>query len=420
MIRFIHTADLHFGVENYGVLDPVTGISTRLLDFARSFDFLVQYAINHKVDFVVIAGDIYKNATPTPTQQRLFLKSVMQLYHAHIPVVMVVGNHDHAASFGKAHALDLFHHLPCDGFFIMHKPMILPLKTASGMVNIVGLPWPNRSLATLQGQDVGQYLGQIVATLHDQLDDNPAILVAHVAVSTGLYSGSERRVLGSSDPVLLPSQLALPKFWYGALGHLHRYQTVNATMVRDMAGTVPLVYAGSIERIDFGERNEQKGFVLVSMAENKSVTYEHIATPARALVQINCTVHVNESVTKRLLQEITRHDIADAIIKIVYTVPSCMKDRIDMAAIMQACSSAHYIAGIIPIWQESMTKTARMNMSMGMSWDMTIRQYFKKHDEYHVHEERLFAKTMALYQQLFSETDTNTESDVHVHQIPAE
>ena len=102
MIKFIHTADIHFGVENYGRIDHTTGIHTRLLDFYRALGVCIDRAIDEKVDFFLFAGDAYKTAQPTPTQQRLLLASFLRLFRAKIPIVMVIGNHDHALSFGKA------------------------------------------------------------------------------------------------------------------------------------------------------------------------------------------------------------------------------------------------------------------------------------------------------------------------------
>jgi DNA repair exonuclease SbcCD nuclease subunit len=61
-IRFIHTADIHFGVENYGRIDPETGIHTRLLDFERAFSACVDRAIAESIDFFIFCGDAYKTA----------------------------------------------------------------------------------------------------------------------------------------------------------------------------------------------------------------------------------------------------------------------------------------------------------------------------------------------------------------------
>ena len=139
MIRFIHTADIHFGVENYGKIDHATGIHSRLLDFVKALDFCIDYAIEQHVDFFLFCGDAYKTHNPTQTQQRLLFKSFFRLYSQGIPVVIIVGNHDHPLSFGKTHALNLFGQLPLDGFYVIEKPDTLILQTKSGPVQIVGI-----------------------------------------------------------------------------------------------------------------------------------------------------------------------------------------------------------------------------------------------------------------------------------------
>ena len=129
MIQFIHTADIHFGMENYGRIDSRTGIHTRLLDFQKALNHCIDSAIQHDVDFFLFSGDAYKTANPSPTQQRLFFECFLRLFKAGIPIVMVIGNHDHPVSFGKAHSLDLFNQLPLDGFHVISKPTTLVLKT---------------------------------------------------------------------------------------------------------------------------------------------------------------------------------------------------------------------------------------------------------------------------------------------------
>ncbi len=60
LIRLLHFADLHIGMENYGKLDPVLGISSRVRDFLDRLDEVKQYAREHGADLVVFAGDAYK------------------------------------------------------------------------------------------------------------------------------------------------------------------------------------------------------------------------------------------------------------------------------------------------------------------------------------------------------------------------
>ena len=152
MIRFIHTADIHFGMENYGRIDPKTGIHSRLLDFEKALNFCIDYAIEQQVDFLLFAGDAYKTAHPTPTHQKLLMNCFLRLYKAGIPVVIIVGNHDHPLSFGKTNALDIFGQIPLDGFYVISKPMSFTLTTKSGPVNIVGIPWPTRNTIALSDE----------------------------------------------------------------------------------------------------------------------------------------------------------------------------------------------------------------------------------------------------------------------------
>jgi len=91
MITFIHTADTHFGMENYGKIDPKTGIHSRLLDFEKAFSFCIDTALEKNVDFFLFCGDAYKTTNPTPTQQKLLLNCFLRLYKANIPVVIIIG-----------------------------------------------------------------------------------------------------------------------------------------------------------------------------------------------------------------------------------------------------------------------------------------------------------------------------------------
>src|SRR6266540_2516930 len=71
-LRIAHLADTHIGMENYGRLNPETGLNQRLHDFLNSLDQAIDAALQAEVDLVLFAGDIYKTRDPTPTHQREF------------------------------------------------------------------------------------------------------------------------------------------------------------------------------------------------------------------------------------------------------------------------------------------------------------------------------------------------------------
>ena len=107
-MRIVHFSDLHIGVENYGRLDPSTGLSTRMGDFLSAFDELVEYSLTNSVDLVVFAGDAFKSREPKQTQQREFAKRIARLANAGVQVFLLVGNHDLPYALAQATSIEIY------------------------------------------------------------------------------------------------------------------------------------------------------------------------------------------------------------------------------------------------------------------------------------------------------------------------
>lgn len=415
MINFIHTADIHFGVENYGKIDPQTGIHTRLLDFEKALNFCIDYTIAQNADFFIFTGDAYKTANPSPTQQKLLMRCLLRLHAQKIPVIIIVGNHDHPLTFGKANSLDIFGNLPIDGFHVISKPQAINLQTKNGPVQIVGIPWPTRNTISISDQQrlktsceitdyIAQAVSQIIAHLAQKLDPQvPAVLGGHLTVSSGVFSGSEKRAIYGNDPVLLPSQLGISPFDYVALGHLHRYQDLNA-------GSHPaIVYAGSIERVDFGERKEEKGFCHVTIHDKQNTTHQFIKTPTRPFIQIDIIlkpidqfdigISNHNHQTLQILNELKNYQLTDAIIKIKYELPASENDIVNLKTLQLACQDALYIVGILGIHKPT-TRAMRTNMQSGSDLASMLSCYFNNKADLKNHSKRLTNLALELAQNL--------------------
>lgn len=398
MIKFFHTADIHFGVENYGKIDPKSGIHTRLLDFKKSLETCIDMAITEKIDFFLFSGDAYKTAYPTPTQQKLLMQLFLKLYKAKIPVIIVVGNHDHPLSFGKANALDVFSELPVDGFYVFSKPSLLRLETKNGIVQVVGIPWPTRNVAQLKEENkyksaseitkfISSKVSEIIVGFSAEVDPNlPAVLAGHLTVSDGIFSGSEKCAVFGTDPILLPSQLALPVFDYIALGHLHRYQNLNPK------GYPAIVYSGSIDRVDFGERKETKGFCRVSIETNcppkdgdlhfykTKASHEFVPLQTRPFIQIEVDLDEYNDQTDQIVEAVKKQNIDGAILKIIYKVSAGATDRVDLNAIQRACSSAMCLVNILPLLTPAV-RSRRMSLEAQMDTDKLLETYISSQSE---------------------------------------
>lgn len=405
MITFIHTADIHFGMENYGKLDPKTGIHSRLVDFQKALNECIDRALDEQVDFFMFSGDAYKTPNPSPTHQRMLMECFLRLFKQGIPIVMVIGNHDHPLTFGKAHALEIFGQLPLDGFHVISKPENRVIMTKNGPIQITGIPWPSRSHVALAQENqsrttaqltesISEALAQIIHECAQKLDPTlPAILAGHLTVSSGIFSGSEKRAIYGNDPILLPCQLAREPFDYVALGHLHRYQNLN------LHSHPAIVYAGSLERIDFGERKEDKGFCLVKIYDKKMTTHEFIKVNTRPFIQIEVLLDDKTSHTEQILAEIRKHVLHGAVIKIVYTLPAHIKDRVDTHVIYNACFNAHYIVGIFPI-RPIVHKEARTALKVDMSFNELLQTYCATKPELAPFKQELISRALELMEEV--------------------
>jgi exonuclease SbcD len=69
-IRILHFADLHIGMENYGRMDPESGLNRRVADFLERLDTVVEYAIDHEADLVLFAGDAFRTRIASAASPR--------------------------------------------------------------------------------------------------------------------------------------------------------------------------------------------------------------------------------------------------------------------------------------------------------------------------------------------------------------
>lgn len=369
---FLHLADVHLGMENYGRIDPSTGLHTRLKDFIKCFSFAIDVALEEKVDLVIFAGDAYKNSSPNPTHQREFARQIYRLSEAEIPIVLINGNHDNPVSFGKATSLDIFGTLNVPKAWIVTEPELLNIETKAGPVQVFGLPWPTKNLFLTKEECKNITDEEIIKHLQIRVSKKilefarmvkpgiPAIFAAHLAAAEAIYSGSERSVIIGNDPVFSNQVLAQKEFNYVALGHIHKFQDLNPD------NDIPIVYPGSIERINFGEEKEDKGFCLVNIEKGKT-SYEFIPVPARKFVTIDITISEGQDPTNTLIKEIEKCDLAKAVARIFYTLPGEQKNLLDFNRINSALEEAFLVTTIAektkPIER---TQRAEVSEDLGM------------------------------------------------------
>jgi exonuclease SbcD len=318
MIRMLHLADLHIGTENHGRIDPSTGLHTRLNDYLARLDEAIDYGLAEGVDIVLIAGDIYKSRIPNPTHQREFAKRINRIRGAGLPIVILTGNHDISPTAGRAHSIEIFETLTVEGVTIADRARLHVIETRAGPLQVIALPWVSRhALLTREELRLASFLeieamllqrvDNFLRTTAEGLDPNiPTVLTIHGTVD-GATVGAERQIMLGKDIVLPKSMVALPGVDYVAMGHIHKHQALGEHP--------PVVYPGSIERIDFGEEHEDKGCVLAEIARGDTRWRFH-KLAARPFVTIAVDVRNSPEPQARVAVAIEKRDLRDAVVRV--------------------------------------------------------------------------------------------------------
>ncbi len=386
-MKILHFADLHLGVETYGRLDPATGLSSRLLDFLNALDQVVDFAIENKVDLVLFCGDAYKSREPTQTQQREFAKRISRLSTSSIPTFLLVGNHDLPNAIGKATTTEIFDTLTVKNVYVSNRPQIYRIPTSSGTVQVVSLPWLRRSaLLTREetknltfdqlNQRLEQALTSVIAAKAEELEPAlPAILAAHVWV-TGAQVGSERAMTIGQEYALLLSNVTHSAFDYIALGHIHKHQVLSSNP--------PVVYAGSLERLDFSEAEDDKGFYLVEIETDgetgkRRVSFDFHQVIGRRFLTIEVNIEPEDAEpTATVLKAIAEQEdkVEDAIVRLQISLPVEIEGQLRDNDIRNAVKEAHYFAIAKDIKRET-----RLRLGQWMAEEITPSDALKAYLE---------------------------------------
>ncbi|XFA74050.1 exonuclease subunit SbcD [Thermosynechococcaceae cyanobacterium Okahandja] len=347
-MNVLHLADIHLGSGlAHGHLNPVTGLNTRLEDFIAALATCIDRALAEPVDLVLFGGDAFPDATPPPLVHEAFARQFCRLAAARIPTVLLVGNHDqHAQGQGGA-SLSLYRTLGVPGFIVGDRLATHRIQTRAGAVQVITLPWLTRSTLLTRPETVGLSLADVHQLLLErlslalegeirQLDPAlPTVLLAHAMVDTAQY-GSERYLSAGKGFTLPLSLLARPCFDYVALGHVHRHQV--------LCTQPPVVYPGSIERVDFGEEGETKGYVLVDLQKgNTQIQFCPLPTRPFQTLRVDLTA-IEGNPQTALLEAIAHHPTADAVVRLIYQLRSDQLSQINLGQLQQALASAHSVS----------------------------------------------------------------------------
>jgi exonuclease SbcD len=288
-MRFLHTGDWHVGKAIRG--------RSRMEEFERALEQVVEIAVDQRVDAVLHAGDLYEHRSAAPDADRLVFETLLRL-HAHgIPVVAIPGNHDSAlrleafAGLLRAVNVDMaVKVLPPE----MGGVVDLGSRDGSETLRVACVPFvPERRFGSevdlfdsteawfqSYAEGMGNLLDAMAAGFRD---DAVNVVLAHLYATGAKLGGGEREATIGMD-YAVPAGRMPANASYIALGHIHRPQRIPGS-------PAPARYAGSLIQLDFGEKEQDKSVVVVEAHPGHPATVSEIAvTAGRRLVDVEGTL----------------------------------------------------------------------------------------------------------------------------------
>lgn len=303
----------------------------------------IDRAIAESVDLVLFGGDAFPDATPPPVVQEAFASQFRRLADADIPTVLLVGNHDQYAQGSGGASLSIYRTLGVPGFIVGDRLQTHRIQTRHGIIQVITLPWLTRSTLLTRPETEGLPLGEVNQLLIDRLrvalegeireldPDLPVVLLGHLMVDTAHYGAERFLAVGKGFTIPL-SLLTRTCFDYVALGHVHRHQV--------LCEHPPVIYPGSIERVDFSEEQENKGYLWVQIKRGHT-QWEFCSLPVRAFCTLDVDVSESEYPQAQLLQALNPEVIQDAVVRFRYRLRPEQLDQVDTILLHQALDLAH-------------------------------------------------------------------------------
>jgi exonuclease SbcD len=166
--------------------------------------------------------------------------------------------------------------------------------------------------------------------------DMPRLLVGHFSVAEAHY-GSERTVMLGRDVAVPVSVLADPVWDYVALGHIHRHQDLHPS------GLPPVVYSGSLERIDFGEEEEAKGFCWVELMRGATRwRFQPVSARPFHTVRVDATQEADP--TEAVVRAVQALPSAGAVVRVLVLLKADQEPAFREPEVLAALAGAASVA----------------------------------------------------------------------------
>jgi DNA repair exonuclease SbcCD nuclease subunit len=234
-MRIVHLADTHLGFRQFAKLDPSRNLNQRECDVYDRWKEAIATAVRLSPDVVIHAGDLFDSSRPAPRAVAEALDGFKLLRDANIPLVVIAGNHETPRFRSGGSVFEILER------FGVEAVWAAPRTIRVGPIAVHAVPH----------EPAAERLAKDIESLSPDPKADANILVVHAGLEA-----IPRQGYGEVNEIELdPEVLARARHDYIALGHLHRYQ----------APQLNAAYAGSLERLDFGDADGDKALLEIDL-----------------------------------------------------------------------------------------------------------------------------------------------------------
>ena len=350
-MKIITFADAHIGISTYSTIDPKTNLNTRVLDSLNGIDQIINYAEENNIKYILFAGDMFKNALPSPTLVREINKRIKASAEKGIKWIIQDGNHDVSPLETAKSALDPLSTLKVEN---VEHTRFEKTYMIDNNIRVLVLP-------TYTTQE------EVENILSKYNDNIKTIVMGHF---TSLNAKLNDWLIASNEDAIDIKIFQKPNILAVVLGHLHKHQILN---------TNPLsYYCSSTIRTDFNEEHDKKGFVVLDIDNNYNVSYifKEIKTQEFLSVKMDLVGEDDAQANVMAYLNHIKKDLIDKVVRVQLTLDK--ENNIEDNEILEFLKSSNvsYIANISKIFdREQLIRNKDINEQI--TEENALKEYFK-------------------------------------------
>ena len=354
-MKIVTFADAHIGISTYSTIDPETNLSTRVLDSLNGIDQIINYAEENNIKYILFAGDMFKNALPSPTLVREINKRIKASAEKGIKWIIQDGNHDVSPLETAKSALDPLSTLKVEN---VEHTRFEKTYMIDNNIRVLVLP-------TYTTQE------EVENILSKYNDNIKTIVMGHF---TSLNAKLNDWLIASNEDAIDIKIFQKPNILAVVLGHLHKHQILN---------TNPLsYYCSSTIRTDFNEEHDKKGFVVLDIDNNYNVSYIFKEIKTQEFLSIKMDLVGEDDAQANVMAYLNhiKNDLNDKVVRVQLTLDK--ENNIDDNEILEFLknNNVSYIANISKIFdREQLIRNKDINEQI--TEEEALREYFKDNSD---------------------------------------